>query len=761
MFFKRAKKPSEATVPAEVAPKAAASKPARSETSKIAPLDPETLRRPAVAAKLGFKTSEEIASGPIEPFDAKKVWDALRYAIATPAGKPGANLLVSAPPGCPALEAVKAHLEGLPKAIDTSASDWIIVSMDNADDEKAISVPAGQGKRLQAGIEAVVENLRATLPYLLASEDLAIRRDTIQSGFAAVRDDAFGRLRAMAQTQNVAVLSTPMGFAVAPMHEGKVVKPEVLARLPQAMRDEVRRKVESVENELQTLLADVPSEASSQVKELTEVTSDYVRPAVSEAFEGLLKEFSDIGPTKDFLDFVQSDILQRACREGARLRLPSYCRHAVPGGGKSLASITGTPSVRQAVETIISAGSGAVLVDQSALARQPGVAEVVQSALSTQTVRLPDLPEQALPVSSKIIIVTSGESPSHEHTALARAGFAASVARNEDSEKTLARMIAAAASQRGLLPLEAAAVAELINQSARAAGRPDRLSGDLSVALDLAAVANRTATLADRKAISLDDINTALSERAAVTHVAPLFASESSGAAGRVVAIGMAEEPVEVWATVRAGDGRPGAIACATTNGPSEARSAHLWSALARRFVPSSDMSLSAAIVHEPPVALEDAGRVAAAEVFALFVALADKPVEGSHAVAGWVSPSGALLACVDVNTAIETAFDHHGGGNASSALKVVIPRANEPDLMLREDVVEAARKDKIQIFTAANIEDGIAALTGQKTGARGDESTSGGLYAAIEDRLSRFAQGKVSGSAPATRTIATKAMAS
>lgn len=761
MFFKRAKKSSEAAAP--VAAPQAASKPAKPANSEIAPLDPETLRRPAVPGKLGFKTSADLSASVLEPFDARKVWDVLRYATTTPAGKPGANVLVTAPPGCPAVDAVKGHLDSLPKAIDTAAPDWIIVSSSSSGEEKAICVPAGQGKRLQAGVEAVVEKLRATLPYLLASEDLAIRRDSIQSGFAAVRDDAFARLRGMAQSQNVAVLSTPMGFAVAPMHEGKVVKPEVLARLPQAMRDEVRRKVESVETELQSLLGDVPTEASSQVKELTEVTSDYVRPAVSEAFEGLLKEFSEITPAKDFLDFVQSDILQRSCRDGTRLRLPSYCRHALSSAGKTLASITGAPSVRQAVEAIVSAGTGAVLVDQSTF-EDASIETVVRSALSTQTVRFPDLPDQALPVSCKLIIVASETNTAEAsalHDTLTRTGFAASVARNEDSEQALARMIAASSQQRGLLPLEAAAAAELINQSARAAGRPDRLSGDLSAVLSLATKASRIAALADRQLISLDNIKAALEENAVTARVAPLFKQGSAAAAGRVIAIGMADVPTEVWATVRAGDGRPTAISCATSNGSSEARAAHLWSTLARRFMPASAMSLSAAIVHEPPVVLEEAGRVAAAEVFALFSALADKPVEGAHAVAGWVSPSGALLACADVNTAIETAFDHHGGGNASNALKVVIPRANEPDLMLREDVVEAARKDKIQIFTAATIEDGLAALTGQATGARDSEPGPGNLYRAIEDRLSQFANGKAADGAQAARAMASRAVAS
>ena len=43
-----------------------------------------------------------------------------------------------------------------------------------------------------------------------------------------------------AQDQNIAILRTPTGFTMAPMHEGKVVKPEVFNALPEGMRRDDR-----------------------------------------------------------------------------------------------------------------------------------------------------------------------------------------------------------------------------------------------------------------------------------------------------------------------------------------------------------------------------------------------------------------------------------------------------------------------------------------------------------------------------------------
>lgn len=747
MFFKRAKKSDDAAS-AVVVPTTAA--PAATDKAVAhLPLDADKLRRVTNAGKLGFKTTADVVRSGAEPFDARRVWDALRAALASGAGKTRPNILIAAPRDSAAQRAVATHLATLAQATDTSAPDWILVRADASSSPwSMIPVPTGQGKRLVAGVDAVVARLRSTLPYLLNGEDLALRRATIEDGFAAVRDDAFARLRAMAQTQNVAVVTTPMGFAVAPMHEGKVVKPEVLARLPGAMRDEVRRKVEAVEAELQTLLSDVPTEASSQVAELSELISDYIRPAVATGFEGLVKEFSGAAPAMAFLSATQDDIVRLACRDGAAASLPDYCGRVLDGPGKSLVSLEPPADADAISKALLRAGKGVVLIDAAHLGHAPSAWATLQACLETRIVALSDVPGQGFPIASSVVVIADplvvdrlGDGAAglfHVHT-----GFASDAARSEETEGALARMIATAADDRGLLPLDAAAVGYLIAETAHATGRPDRLSGDLDLPLAIASDAGRLASLANRATITEADIQSAMIERRP-TPVQPLFAPASAGMAGRVLAIGLAAEPVEVWATVRAGKGTAADIVRSAPSGSSEiagSATAMLWSIIAGRFAASGPLSLAAAIIHDPPIAAAACVRTSAAEVYALFSALADAPIANTFATAGWVSPAGALLPIPGINAAIESAFDHAGGRDAARPLSIVIPRANEAGLMLRADVVEAARKGKLQILTAADIDEGLSILTGMKAGTIGDAPGEASLNRRIEDRLISFAR--------------------
>lgn len=768
MFFKRAKKSDEA--PAADAPEVVAVAPVDKPavTKAHAPLDADKLRRATAPAKLGFKTTADVAAAVAEPFEARRVWDTLRATFMNSDPATRGHVLITVPQGCIVGGAVKANLAGLPNAIDASAVDWIMMRSAADAPWAPVPVPAGQGPRLAAGMTAVMAGLRGTLPFLLGGEDLKHRRVAIEAGFAAVRDDAFARLNANAHAQNVAIVTTPMGFAVAPMHEGKVVKPEVLARLPQAMRDDVRRKVESVEAELQTLLADVPFEAGSQIAEVNELVSDYVRPAITAGFEGLAKEFSGEAPVMAAFAGIEQDILARACREGAALVLPDYHGRTVESAGKALVTPSLPLSADAVAAALLRAGKGAVLLEADNLDSVPDAWAILRSALQTRTIAV-DGATAPVAIAASVVVLASQDraerldrdEPGLASLFVTRTAFAADAARSEDSESALARMLAGAVASRGLLPLEASAVALLVAESARATGRPDRVSSDLTLPLSIAAEASRIAALASRTAVNEADILSALAEQRSSARVQSLFAPSAASTTGRVLAIGLGAEPVEIWATVRPGNGTAADIARAT--GHADAASpatAMLWGYVAGHYVPAGALSLSAAIVHEPPVAASAAVRASAAELFALLSALAEAPVAASYAVAGWVSPSGALLPIPNVNEAIESAFDYAGGRDATQPLNIVIPRGNEAGLMLRADLVEAARKGKLQIFTAADVDEGLSIVTGMKPGSRSDSEGEETFNRRIEERLTSFARSRATALDPAAPPAAARAQA-
>jgi predicted ATP-dependent protease len=130
-------------------------------------------------------------------------------------------------------------------------------------------------------------------------------------------------------------------------------------------------------------------------------------------------------------------------------------------------------------------------------------------------------------------------------------------------------------------------------------------------------------------------------------------------------------------------------------------------------------------------------------ELYALLSALADAPIRQSFAVTGSVNQLGQVQAIGGANEKIEGFYDICKGNGLTGDQGVLIPAANVRNLMLRPDVVEAAREGRFRIYPVSHIDEGIELLTGLPAGARGadgrfpDDSING----RVEATLTRFAE--------------------
>ena len=210
-------------------------------------LEASELRRVVEPAALGFKTTDELdpASGLIGQERALK---AIQFGANIKSYD--FNIFVLGPPASGKTTAVKAHLG--PKAAELpTPTDWVYVyNFENPNRPRALQLPHGRGKALARGMVATLDELRSVLPALFESEDYQVRRRAIDEQFRSGQEEALEALNRKAQAQNIAILRTPTGFTMAPMHEGKVVKPEVFNALPEAMRKDVEVKIEALQKEL-------------------------------------------------------------------------------------------------------------------------------------------------------------------------------------------------------------------------------------------------------------------------------------------------------------------------------------------------------------------------------------------------------------------------------------------------------------------------------------------------------------------------------
>jgi lon-related putative ATP-dependent protease len=298
MFFKRAAYDSPANgTKGEV----------RTVAARAQALETSELRRAVDPASLGFKTTEEL-----HPIAGLIGQDRALKAIQFGANikSHDFNIFVLGPAASGKSTAVKAHL--VPKAAEgATPPDWVYVNnFDNPNRPKALMLPSGRGGALAKGMVAALDELRSVLPALFEGEDYQVRRRAIDEQFRSGQDEAFEALNAKAQAQNIAVLRTPTGFTMAPMHEGKVVKPEVFNALPENMRKDVEHKIEGLQKELESILERMPKADKKRRARLSELNEEVAKTAVEDALSDLLSSYADVPQALEYLNAAGHDLVR-------------------------------------------------------------------------------------------------------------------------------------------------------------------------------------------------------------------------------------------------------------------------------------------------------------------------------------------------------------------------------------------------------------------------------------------------------------------
>jgi predicted ATP-dependent protease len=92
-------------------------------------------------------------------------------------------------------------------------------------------------------------------------------------------------------------------------------------------------------------------------------------------------------------------------------------------------------------------------------------------------------------------------------------------------------------------------------------------------------------------------------------------------------------------------------------------------------------------------------------------------PLKQSLAVTGSVNQRGQVQTIGGVNEKIEGFFDICRARGLTGEQGVLIPAANVPHLMLRQDVVAAAAAGQFHIYPVTTVDEGLALLTGLRWG--------------------------------------------
>ncbi len=166
---------------------------------------------------------------------------------------------------------------------------------------------------------------------------------------------------------------------------------------------------------------------------------------------------------------------------------------------------------------------------------------------------------------------------------------------------------------------------------------------------------------------------------------------------------------------------------------------------LGGRYAQDKPLSLSASVAFEQSYDSVDGDSASSAELYALLSSLAEIPVKQGLAVTGSVNQHGEVQAIGGATAKIEGFFDvcRAMPGGLTGEQGVILPDANVPNLMLREDVVQAVAEGRFHIYPVQTVDEGIEILTGVPAGVLGRDGayTPDTVNDRVNDKLNEMAE--------------------
>jgi len=128
-------------------------------------------------------------------------------------------------------------------------------------------------------------------------------------------------------------------------------------------------------------------------------------------------------------------------------------------------------------------------------------------------------------------------------------------------------------------------------------------------------------------------------------------------------------------------------------------------------------------------------------ELYAIISSLAGIKVKQGIAVTGSVDQRGEIQPIGGVNEKIEGFFDICNAIGLTGEQGVIIPVRNINNLMLKDEVLEAVKKNQFHIYAIKNIDEGLELLSGMPAGEIGEDGNypEGSVFYYVDQKLQEY----------------------
>lgn len=443
--------------------------------------------------------------------------------------------------------------------------------------------------------------------------------------------------------------------------------------------------------------------------------------------------------------------------------------------------------------SIHKANGGYLVLPVEELLRNPFAWDGLKTALKTGKVEIEEPGErmgfitaksirpEPIPLDVKVVLIGSPlinqilytQDPDFTKLFKVKAEFDTSMVRNEENIRKYTAFMCTLCRRYKLKRLDGSAVAKLVEHGSRLAEDQRKLTTRFALIADIIREASYYASVENKDSITGKEIEKAIEEKIYRSNLLQEKIQEYIGKGIFLIGTGGKEVgQVNGLSVISLGDiafGRPSRLTAsvavgrggimdiereASMGGPIHTKGVLILSGyLSHKYAQDKPLSLAARLVFEQSYEGIDGDSASSTELYAILSALSGLPINQAIAVTGSVNQRGEVQAIGGVNEKLEGFFEICKIQGLTGDQGAMIPESNVQNLMLKEEIVEAAKKGLFRIYPVRTIDEGIEVLTGVKAGERRTDGSfeEGTVNYLVNLRLKEMAETMKAFSAPGT----------
>jgi lon-related putative ATP-dependent protease len=426
------------------------------------------------------------------------------------------------------------------------------------------------------------------------------------------------------------------------------------------------------------------------------------------------------------------------------------------------------------------ANGGYLILDARKLLFQPYAWDTLKRTLQSGEIRIESLERslslistsslepESIPVDFKVILfgdrliyyILNQYDPEFQDLFKIAADFDDTVARS-NSEEEYARLLATIARKENLHPYSSQAIARIMEHSARLTGDAEKLSTHLRSIKDLLIESDYWAKFNGHEIVASSDVQQAIEQKVhrldrirekmyENIHRGTVFIDIENRTIGQINALSVLQlgefsfgQPTRITATTRLGSGKVVDIEKETElGGPIHSKGVLILSSfIASRYARTTPFSMSASLVFEQSYGQVEGDSASLAELCVILSSLAEVPLRQNLAITGSINQLGQVQPIGGVNEKVEGFFDICKEQGLTGNQGVVIPTSNIRFLMLRWDVVHAAKAGQFHIYAVETVDQALHLLTDIEPGVSNEkgEYPENSFNAKVDVQLKSF----------------------